>query len=281
MAILIAESGSSKTDWRFVGNNGGITQIKTIGFNPYYQDEESIFNEINLNVAPKITEKIDSIFYYGTGITNIEKAKIIENALKRVFSEAVITVKDDLIAAARALCLNETGIACILGTGSNSCLFDGEKIVAQVPSLGFWLGDEGGGGYLGKELIKRYIRQELPPEIYQKFVSRYGQLERTEILDKAYRQPFPNRYFSSFSKFLFDNRYQPYIYQLVYDAFLLFFEKNVLKYENYESNKVHFTGSIAFYYSDILKKAAKKYNITIGVIMESPIAGLALYHKTN
>ena len=193
--------------------------------------------------------------------------------------QAAIEINDDMLAAARSLCLSQPGIPCILGTGSNSCLFDGQKVIDQVPSLGFWLGDEGSGGYLGKELIKRYIRKELPIEIHQKFVARYGNLERTEILDKAYKQPLPNKYFGGYSKFIFDNRSHPYLFQLIYDSFLLFFEKSVIKYHDYETYKSHFTGSIAFYYSDILKKAAKKFNITVGVIMENPIAGLVLYHK--
>lgn len=281
MAILIAESGSSKTDWRIIDTGGKISQMKTIGFNPYFQDEESIYLEVKEKIADKLGFEIGDIYYYGTGITNAEKAGVIEKALKKAFPKAKIEVFDDMLAAARSLCLAEAGIACILGTGSNSCLYDGEKIVGQVPSLGFWLGDEGSGGYLGKELIKRYIRKELSAEIEEKFSKRFGKLERTEILDKAYKQPFPNRYFAGFSKFIFDNRSQPEIYLLVYEAFLLFFEKTVLKYADYQQYKVHFTGSVAFYYSDILRKAAVKSGITVGVILESPIAGLVLFHNKN
>ena len=170
MSILIAESGSSKTDWRLIAKNGAISQLKTIGFNPYFQDEETIFQEINNEIVPKLTENVAQVFYYGTGVTNIEKADIIKNALKKAMPRAAIEVNDDMLAAARSLCLYQPGIPCILGTGSNSCLFDGQKVIDQVPSLGFWLGDEGSGGYLGKELIKRYIRKELPIEIHQKFI---------------------------------------------------------------------------------------------------------------
>jgi glucosamine kinase len=279
MALLIAESGSSKTDWRLVSETGNIIQLKTMGINPYFQNEKSIYQEIESKIVPMLTETVSQVFYYGTGITNIDMADIVKKAIKKAIPTAEIAINDDMLAAARSLCLNEPGIACILGTGSNSCLFDGKNIVEKIPALGFWLGDEGSGGYLGKELIKRFIRKELPDEIHQKFLNRFGNLERTEILEKAYKQPYPNRYLAGFSKFLFDNRQHPYVFQVIYDAFIQFFEKNVIQYPDYQQYKVHFTGSIAFYYSDILKKAAKKFGITIGVILESPIAGLVLFHK--
>lgn len=281
MSILIAESGSSKTDWRYIDGEGNISQMKTLGINPYFQDEESIYLEIQSKIQSNINDLVSEIFYYGTGVTNLEKAEIIKNALLRLFPNANIEVKDDIIAAARSLCINEPGIACILGTGANTCVFDGQTIVAQIPPLGFWLGDEGSGGYLGKQLITKYLRKELPAEIEEKFIKRFGKLERTEILEKAYKQSFPNRYFASFSKFLFDNRAAPEIYMLIYESFLIFFEKSVLKYPDFQKYKVHFTGSVAFYYSDILRKAAVKCGVTIGVILESPIAGLVLFHKKD
>jgi glucosamine kinase len=279
MAILIAESGSTKTDWRLIDAQGKINQYKTIGFNPYFQDSDSIFNEISTSLLPLIDIDVQEIYYYGTGVTNLEKADIVHFALKNAFKNAKIDICDDMLAAARSLCLNEPGIACILGTGSNTCYYDGNKIAFQIPALGFWLGDEGSGGYLGKELVKKYLRKELSAELEQKFIKRYGALERTVVLEKVYKEPFPNRYFASFSKFLFDNRANPEVYLIILDAFSLFFEKTVLKYPNYSSLKVHFTGSIAFYYSDILRKAATIAKLNIGVILESPIAGLVLYHK--
>lgn len=281
MSILIAESGSSKTDWRYIDAEGIISQMKTLGLNPYFQDEESIYLEICSKVQENIEPNNLKIFYYGTGVTNQEKADIIKNALLRAFPKAIIEVHDDMVAAARSLCINEPGIACILGTGANTCVYDGGKIVAQIPPLGFWLGDEGSGGYLGKQLLIRYLRKELSNEIEEKFIKKFGNLERTAVLEKAYKQPFPNRYFASFSKFLFDNRFNLEIYLLIYDSFLLFLEKNVVKYPNFQNYKVHFTGSVAFYYSDILRKAASKSCITVGVILESPIAGLVLYHKKD
>jgi glucosamine kinase len=278
MAILIAESGSSKTDWRLIHQENKISQYKTVGFNPFYQNSTSILQELEANLLPNIEGEVSEIYYYGTGITNFEMADIVKKALEMAFPNAKIEINDDMLAAARSLCLKEPGIACILGTGSNSCYFDGQQIANKIPALGFWLGDEGSGGHLGKELIKKYLRKELGEEISQKFIKKFGPLERTEILEKAYKQPFPNRYFAGFSKFLFDNRAIPEAYLIVYESFIEFFQKNVLKYPNHADLKVHFTGSIAFYYSDILRKAAVKSGINVGVIMESPIAGLTLYH---
>jgi glucosamine kinase len=281
MITLIAESGSSKTDWRIIDEKGKISQMKTIGINPFFQNEQSIYLEVNEKIAQKINKDVAHIYYYGTGVTNAEKAEVIQKAMKKAFPTAIIEVYDDMLAAARSLCLTEPGIACIIGTGSNSCFYDGVKIADQVPPLGFWLGDEGSGGYLGKELVKRYIRNELPIEIEEKFIKRFGKLERTEILENAYQKPFPNRYFAGFSKFIFDNRNHPDMYLLVFNSFLEFFEKTVMKYTDYEQYKVHLTGSVAFYYSDILRKAAVKLGIAVGVILESPIAGLVLFHNNK
>ena len=277
--ILIAESGSTKTDWRMIAESGEISQAKTIGFNPYYQDSDAIFQEIQATLLPQIIGNITEIHYYGTGITNDEKANVVITALQKVFPQATnIQAYSDVVAAARALCEHAEGIACILGTGSNSCFYDGEKIAFQIPPLGFWLGDEGSGGYLGKQLVLSYLHKEMPEELREKFEKRFGKKDRLEILDNAYNQPFPNRYFAGFSKFLFDNRRHPFAYLLVYEAFGAFFEKYVLKYPQAKTQRVHFTGSVAFYYSDILRQAGSDKGITVGNILESPIAGLTLFH---
>ncbi len=281
MGVLIVESGSTKTDWRLISPDGSISQFKTIGFNPYYQDSSTIYNEIAENILGKLQIEISNVFYYGTGITNFEKSEIVKVAFQKAFFNADIQIFDDMLAAARSLCLDKPGIACILGTGANSCYYDGKEITEQIKPLGFWLGDEGSGGYLGKELIKKYLRQEFSPEINEKFIKKFGELTRTEILDKAYNQPLPNKYFAGFSKFIFDNRSHPEMYLIVFEAFNQFFEKNVLKYSHHHSVKVHFTGSVAFYYSDILRKAVVKNGLTLGVILESPIAGLVLFHKNQ
>jgi glucosamine kinase len=278
---LIAESGSTKTDWRLITSDSQVSQYKTVGFNPYYQTAENIVEELQKSLLPNLSEtSVTEVFYYGTGITNDEKASVIKEAICSVFSGVqTIEAHSDMLAAARALCGREAGIACILGTGSNSCFYDGENIAFQVPPLGFWLGDEGSGGNLGKQLILSYLHKELPEELRQKFNKRFGEKDRLEIIENAYQKPFPNRYFAGFSKFIFDNRQHPFMYQLVSNAFGLFFEKYILKYPDYQQYKIHFTGSVAFYYSDILRRVATEKGCTAGIIMESPIAGLTLFHK--
>ena len=279
MTTLIADSGSSKTDWRLIDSEGQIQQARTIGLNPYYQDTASISEELAQNLRPKIVGDINEIYFYGTGCVGEEALTTMRNALKIVFPEAQkIDVESDMLGAARGLCGHEAGIACILGTGSNNALFDGKNITAQIPSLGFWLGDEGSGGYLGKTLVVKYMQQELPEDLSEKFSKKF-QLTRVDLLENAYKKPFPNRYFAGFSKFLFDNRNHPVAYQIIYEAFSVFLEKYVCKHPNYEKYKVHFTGSVAFYYNDILRRAAAEKGITVRNILETPIAGLTLYHQ--
>jgi glucosamine kinase len=278
---LIAESGSTKTDWRVISSEGQISQYKTVGFNPYYQTAENIADELRKNLLPNLLNtSISEVYFYGTGITNDEKAEVIKEAIRSVFPHVqTIEAHSDMLAAARALCGREAGIACILGTGSNSCMYDGSTISFQVPPLGFWLGDEGSGGHLGKQLVLSYLHKELPEDLRTKFNKRFGEKDRLEIIENAYQKPFPNRYFATFSKFIFDNRQHPFLYQLVSDAFGLFFEKYILKYPDFQQYKIHFTGSVAFYYSDILRRVATEKGCTAGLIMETPIAGLTLFHR--
>ncbi|MDR6197023.1 N-acetylglucosamine kinase [Siphonobacter sp. SORGH_AS_0500] len=277
---LIADSGSTKTDWRMLADDGSVGQARTVGFNPFYQSSEQIAHELKLSLKPKVKELVTAIFFYGAGVTGAEKAQVIMDGLKDVFPEAEhIEAHSDMLGAARALCGREKGIACILGTGSNTCQIENGEITHKVDTLGFWLGDEGSGGYLGKTLVQTYLHKELPQALHEKFEKRYPNLNRDVVLENAYQKPFPNRYFAGFSKFLFDNRTDAAAYQIAANAFGLFFEKYVQKYPDYSNYRVSLTGSVAFYYSDIIRRVAREKNITIGVIMETPIAGLTLYHQ--
>lgn len=280
--ILIADSGSTKTDWRFVADGKVLGQAKTVGFNPYYQTAESIAEEIQKSLIPALPQAVTEIYYYGTGITNDEKAAVIKTAMAIAFPDCQkVEAHSDVLGAAKALCGRSVGIACILGTGSNSCLFDGEKIAFQVPPLGFWLGDEGSGGHLGKTLLLSYLHKEMPIEIRTIFEKRFGVLDRLEIIENAYQKPFPNRYFASFSKFIFDHRREPFLYQLALDCFNEFFEKYIQKYPDYQAIPVHFVGSVAFYYSDIIRQIANDKGIIVKNILETPIAGLGLYYQNE
>ncbi|MFN3488793.1 MAG: N-acetylglucosamine kinase [Emticicia sp.] len=278
--ILIADSGSTKTDWRILDQNEVIAQIQTIGFNPYYQNADSIANELKINLLPLCTKEITQVFYYGTGVTNEEKGKVIKDAIWQVFPTCKqIEAQSDVLGAARAACGKTAGIACILGTGSNSIYFDGEKTGFQIPPLGFWLGDEGSGGHLGKSLLLSYLHKEIPLEIRAKFEEKYGIMDRLTVLENAYHKPFPNRYFATFSRFLFNNLEDDFCRNLVENCLLQFFEKYILKYPMCHETDVNFVGSVAFYYKDLLIKVADSQGINIGKILETPIDGLVKFHQ--
>jgi N-acetylglucosamine kinase-like BadF-type ATPase len=206
--------------------------------------------------------------------------EIIKAAFLEYFAEAEIEVGWDLLAAARALCGNEPGIACILGTGSNSCLYDGEKIIGNVANLGWILADEGSGTYIGKKFIFDYFRLNIPESLARQFHERFP-WTREEVLEKAYQQEKPGAFLASFMKFIFQHLKEPYCYNLVYRGFSDFYENIIMKYENYKNLKVHFTGSVAFYFSDILRQVANDKGITVKNILEGPIAGLTLFHQKD
>lgn len=278
--ILIADSGSTKTDWRILDKSEVIAQTQTVGFNPYYQDADSIANELKINLLPLCTKEITQVFYYGTGVTNEEKAGVVKDSILKVFPTCQqIEAQSDVVGAARAACGKTAGIACILGTGSNSIYFDGEKTGFQVPPLGFWLGDEGSGGHLGKSLLLNYLHKELPLEMRVKFEGKYGVMDRLTVLENAYHKPFPNRYFATFSRFLFDNLEDDFCKSLVENCFLQFFQKYILKYPMCHETNVNFVGSVAFYYRDLLTNIADSQKIKIGKVLKSPIDGLVEFHQ--
>lgn len=278
--ILIADSGSTKTDWRILDENEVIAQTQTVGFNPYYQDADSIATELKTNLLPLCKKEVTQVFYYGTGVTNEEKAGVIKEAILKVFPTCQqIEAQSDVVGATRAACGKTAGIACILGTGSNSIYFDGEKTGFQVPPLGFWLGDEGSGGHLGKSLLLSYLHKEMPLEIRVKFEEKYGAMDRLTVLENAYHKPFPNRYFASFSRFLFDNLEHNFCRNLVENCFLQFFQKYILKYPMCHETNVNFVGSVAFYYKELLIKVADSQSITIEKVLKTPINGLVEFHQ--
>ena len=277
--ILIADSGGSKTDWRLVLQDGKIEQASSPGFNPYYQpieDLKKIVQEILLPKIPK-NEKVKEIYFYGAGVSSEKNQLSIKTAFLEFFPQSQIEIGWDLLAAARALCGNEPGIACIMGTGSNSCLYDGKNIIDNVANLGWILADEGSGANIGRKFLVDYLRKKLPDDLAKQFHARFP-LSREEFLEKVYQEEKPSAFLASFARFIFQHLKEPYCYQLIYSSFAEFYENNVMKYENYQNLKVHFTGSIAFYFSDILRQVANDKGITVKNILEGPIAGLTLYH---
>ncbi|HEX8040029.1 MAG TPA: BadF/BadG/BcrA/BcrD ATPase family protein [Chryseosolibacter sp.] len=280
--ILIADSGGSKTDWRLVLKNGDINQASSPGFNPYYQpieDLKKIVAEILLPLIPA-DDTVDRIYFYGAGVSSEKNQLTIKSAFLQYFPQAQIEIGWDLLAAARALCGKEPGIACIMGTGSNSCLYDGNKIIDNVANLGWILADEGSGANIGRKFLVDYLRNKMPESLAKQFHARFP-LTREEFLEKVYQQEKPSAFLASFARFIFQHLKERYCYELIYSSFAEFYENNVMEYKNYQNLKVHFTGSIAFYFSDILRQVANDRGITVKNILEGPIAGLTLYHTQN
>lgn len=278
--ILIADSGASKCDWRLIKTNGSIAQFQTLGYNPYQQSVGHLEKEIGQGLMPQLTDQVKALYYYGAGCGNRAHQDLIRKALSSFFDTARIEVYDDMLAAARALCGTEHGIACILGTGANSCYYDGASPAEQVTSLGYLLGDEGSGAYFGKILLSDYLRNDLPKVISERLSKRFD-LDKDKVLDEVYHGSSPGRYMAGFAKFIYQNIQDPYCYRLIYGGFDLFFEKNVLKYSKVKEVPVHFSGSIAFYFGNILRQVANDKGITVKNIIESPIAGLTLFHKSQ
>ena len=278
--IIIADSGSSKIDWRLLSRDGTIKQTNCPGFNPYYQPIEDLKKNIRESLVPIISETVTKIFFYGTGVSSQKNREVVRKTFLDFFPQSTVEIEWDLLAAARALCGHEKGIACILGTGSNSCLYDGEKIIGQVANLGWILADEGSGASIGKKFLFDYLRRKMPEALAQQFYKRFP-LSREEFLEKIYQQERPSTFLATFSRFIFQHLKEPYCYQLVYDSFSEFYENNVMKYDDYLNLKVHFVGSVAFYYSDLLRQAANDKGVTVKNILEGPIAGLTLYHQND
>ena len=278
--LLIADSGSTKTTWCLSDRKSDkLITLQTDGINPFYQDENAIFQTLAGQIGV-IEETIDEIHFYGAGCANAEVNNIVKKALKRFFKTDCIEIQSDLLAAARALCQRNPGIACIMGTGSNSCYYNGHEIEQHVSPLGFILGDEGSGAVLGKRLLADVLKNQLPSHIIQLFFEHY-KTNRNEILENIYRKPFPNRYAAGFTTFIGSHINEPSLELLVTTEFELFLKRNVLQYQNSGNLEINFTGSIAFYFQKQLNTACRIFNLRPGKIMKDPMNGLIEYHNKN
>jgi glucosamine kinase len=275
--ILIADSGFTKTDWRLIKTDGTIEQARTLGINPYYQTVEEMRDVIK-TLHDQLPLSIDQIYFYGTGCSSGTNRDKIASILQEYYPSATADVNHDLLAAARSLCGDEPGIACIIGTGTNSCLYDGKKITSNVPSLGWAIADEGGGTYLGKTLVTDYYRKDMPGHLRVIFKDTFG-LTKDDFLTNIYQAPMPGRFLSTFAKFIGEHIKDPYMHQLVAQGFETFLVKNVMKYKGFERLPVHFTGSVAYHFGTILRSVAQEKSIYIKHISEHPIAGLTLFHQ--
>ncbi|MDE6368386.1 MAG: ATPase [Muribaculaceae bacterium] len=278
--ILIADCGSTKTDWCLLNNGEIRKRIFTGGMNAVMLTQEEISERIASELMPQLgDEPVGSVFFYGAGCLAEEVCANVRRAIaQNIASAKTIEVDTDLLAAARALCGRNAGIACIMGTGSNSCYYDGEKIVDNVSPLGFILGDEGSGAVLGRTLVGDVLKNQLPADLCQKFLAKY-ELDRLTIIRRVYIEPQANRFLASVTPFLLENIDHPAIHELVFNSFKAFFKRNVLQYERAHELTVNFVGSIAWYYRDALDEAARDMGCTVGNIIKSPMDGLIAYHS--
>lgn len=275
--ILIADCGATKSDWSLAEGGEIDHRFLSLGISPIFQTKEEIAKEIKERVYPQFKDvSLTAIYFFGAGCTP-DKIKEVREAIHLSFPIECIEVQSDLIGAAHALCGNEPGIACILGTGSNSCEWDGKEIINQTPPLGYILGDEGSGAYMGKLLVNNSLKNLLPFELKEKFLMQY-KITPAIIIENVYKKPYPNRFLASVSPFLLQNIEEESIAHIVRKSFSDFFERNIMQYD-YKNNKVHFVGSIAFHYSSILEEVAIEKGITIGKIEQSPMEGLVRYYS--
>lgn len=275
---LIADSGATKAEWCLV-NGGKIKTIFTQGISPYFLNTEQITDLLVKELKPKLKNvSVDEVFYYGTGCANPENAKSVKKAITKILPGSKVAVTHDLMAAARALCGRKKGIACILGTGSNSCYYDGKKIVKNSPGLGYVLGDEGSGAYLGKKVIQYYLYGTFDDELMGRFDVTYT-TNKEEILENVYKKPLPNRYLAGFARFLADNRGHYMIENIIEDGLNDFFFNHLCKYRETWTLPVSFAGSVAFGFKDVLQDLCNSYEFELGRVMKNPMEGLLEYHS--
>ncbi|MFT5724804.1 MAG: glucosamine kinase [Bacteroidia bacterium] len=278
---LIADSGSTKCDWMIV--DGNKSQIaKTIGFNPFFHDQKFIESHLLENdLFQTLRSKIHEIYYYGAGCSSPKRNKILVNALTEVFTNAkIVYVSEDLDGAAYATCGHDKGIVCILGTGSNSCYFDGKNVQSRIPALGYVMGDEGSGSYFGKYMLSQFLYKTMPENLSIQFRETYN-IDRESILFSVYNKPNANVYLASFMKFASANRADPWIKQMIYTGLSNFAKIHIQSHPEFSAVPVNFVGSIAYYFKEELELVARDHGFKVGKIVKKPIDTLVHYHMTT
>ncbi|GAB3225585.1 ATPase [Hymenobacter seoulensis] len=277
--ILIADGGSTKSSWCQLSEAGNRVYFNTEGYNPDFVSTADVVTSLEKNLPdtlprPEVTE----VFYYGAGVSSAKKAEVLAKAMRQVFPNANVVVDHDLLASARALLGRKAGFAAILGTGTNSCLYDGTKITYNVDSLGYFLGDEGSGSFIGKRLLRDYLRGLLPDGLQDIFQEEF-KLTREDILDRLYNQPLPNRFLASFAKFTYDHNNISYCREIVLQGFETFFANIVRHYPRYQEYTFNCIGSVGYNFRDALSQVARDHGMEVGKIIRSPIDDLVAFHE--
>lgn len=276
--IAIADSGSTKTDWCVYDRQHGVQEIQTGGLNPYFVSANDISTILNKDLHPYFNkDDVKKVFFYGSGCSHDDKIMEVESALSDFFTNAGIYVESDLLGTARALCGDTAGIVAILGTGSNSCVYDGAGITDQILSLGYILGDEGSGAVLGKTLLKAALSGAMPDDLRQKFQAAFP-LQASAALDRIYSQPFPSRYLASHVPFAIEHKQHAWIIDLLEQHFRAFFRHMVTVYDNYMQYPLNISGSLAWHFKDFISALCEEFGIVPGKIVQKPIDDLLQYH---
>lgn len=278
--LIIVDSGSTKADWQIIHADGRRELRTTMGFNPFFHDEDRVESELKKDFVHHVAaEKVEAVYFYGAGCSSKLRCDTIKRGLERVFMHAAVEVDHDLLASARAACGSAEGIACIIGTGSNTCLYDGKNVIDNVSNLGYLLGDEGSGSHLGKLLIRGYFYRELPDDIQEKFIAEYG-ADKSVFVNHIYSEG-ANVYLANFSRFFSANRTHFYIQKLAAEAFTELTKRHILKYEGCHHLPINFVGSVAHHFQDILKIVLDEHDLNLGIIIKKPIDKLVEYHLQN
>jgi glucosamine kinase len=278
MNILIADSGATKCEWCLL-SDGRKKKMITQGISPYFLDAKQIGQILTSELLPGLrNNQVDMVYYYGTGCANPDNRKIVQKAVRQAFPEASVHVTHDLMGAALALCGKSKGVSCILGTGSSSCYFDGRKIAKSSPGLGFVLGDEGSGAYLGKKVLQYYLYNTFDEELRYKFDAKYVTTAK-DILENVYKQPLPNRYLAGFNLFLVENRGHYMVENIIEDGLNDFFFQHLCKFRESWKLPIHFVGGVAYGFRDVIKELCGTYEFELGKILQKPMDGLIKYHS--
>ena len=280
MDLLIADSGSTKCDWVYHSSKEQL-HFSTIGLNPLLLTSEEIVDILEKSEElSSLKDQSVQLFFYGAACSNDTLKEVIHHSLSKVLPLAQIKVEHDLLGAIHASCGNDAGFTAILGTGSNLCYFTGKTIIQNTPSLGYILGDEGSGAYLGKLLLQEYYYQTLPPELSKQLEKEFN-VQVPEVIKRIYSEARPNAYLASYAPFLVHHKNHPYIYNMVYMAFARFLSRHLWSYDNFRDHPVHFIGSIAYYFQDILQEVAINHRFTVGKIIQKPLDNLLEFHQQN
>ncbi len=279
--ILIADSGATKTSWLLADKGKVVQNIITSGYNPYYYKNTGLLDTIKTELLSQLnTNEVDKIFFYGSGCSSEINCTMVKSSLWQLFPNSLVEVNHDLYGAAIALLNNDKGIACILGTGSNSCSWDGRRIIQNIPSVGYLLGDEGSGTYIGIKILKGILENKAPYEIVNSYYNEYN-ITFEEVLNRIYNETKPNQFISNLSIFANKNINNNWVRSIVKQSFVDFIENQIKHYNNYQNLKVSFTGSIAHHFKQILLEACHENNIRMGIILKNPIEGLFAYHANE